>query len=119
MRCCRSISPTFTWQALRTGAGERCRPKGTRLSRLGINSPATPRAPARVRAARERKKAATGKCGGRKSYAEAKPETVALARELRDQWLSLRKISAELAKRGHLTASGKPYVVTAVWAMLH
>jgi len=44
---------------------------------------------------------------------------VALARELRDQWLSLRKISAELAKRGHLTASGKPYVVTAVWAMLH
>ena len=67
------------------------------------------------------------KCGlfaflkGRKSYAEAKPETVALARELRDQWLSLlslRKISAELAKRGHLTASGKPYVVTAVWAML-
>ena len=88
------------------------------LSRLGINSPATPRAPGRVRAARERKKAATGKCGGRKSYAEAKPETVALARELRDQWLSLRKISAELAKRGHLTASGKPYVVTAVWAML-
>ena len=91
------------------------------LSRLGINSPATPRAPGRVRAARERKKAATGKCGGRKSYAEAKPDAVALARELRDQWLSLlslRKISAELAKRGHLTASGKPYVVTAVWAML-
>ena len=28
------------------------------------------------------------------------------------------EISAELAKRGHLTASGKPYVVTAVWAML-
>jgi hypothetical protein len=31
------------------------------------------------RAARDRKKAATGKCGGRKSYAEAHPEVAALA----------------------------------------
>jgi hypothetical protein len=33
---------------------------------------------AKLRGARERKKAITGKCGGRKSYAERNPETVAL-----------------------------------------
>jgi len=31
----------------------------------------------------ERSLAATDKCGGRKTYAEARPETVALARKLR------------------------------------
>jgi DNA invertase Pin-like site-specific DNA recombinase len=35
---------------------------------------------AKLRKARERKKAETGKCGGRKSVAEASPETVALAK---------------------------------------
>jgi hypothetical protein len=29
---------------------------------------------AKLKAARDRKKAATGKCGGRKSYVEARPE---------------------------------------------
>jgi DNA invertase Pin-like site-specific DNA recombinase len=43
---------------------------------------------AKLKAARDRKKAATGKCEGRKSYAEAKPETVALAKELHGQRLS-------------------------------
>jgi len=37
---------------------------------------------AKLKASRDRKKAATGKCEGRKSYAEAKPETVAFAKEL-------------------------------------
>jgi DNA invertase Pin-like site-specific DNA recombinase len=73
---------------------------------------------AKLKAARDRKKAAIGKCGGRKSYAEAKPETVALAKELRGQRMSLRKISAELAAHGHLTARGKPYVASAVQTML-
>ena len=36
------------------------------------------------------------------SYAEVKPETVALAKELRGQRMSLRKISAELAARGQV-----------------
>src|SRR5262249_32146396 len=52
---------------------------------------------AKLKAARDRKKATTGKCGGRRSYAEAKPETVALAKELRGRGMSLRKISATLA----------------------
>ena len=38
---------------------------------------------AKLRGARERKKRATGKCEGRKSIAERRPDVVALARELR------------------------------------
>ena len=38
----------------------------------------------------------------------------ALAKELHAQGVSLRKISAELAVKGHLTAHGRPYVATAV-----
>ena len=55
--------------------------------------------------------------GGRRSYAESKPETVALAKELHGQRLSLSKFAAELAARGHLTASGRPYVASAVHEM--
>jgi DNA invertase Pin-like site-specific DNA recombinase len=73
---------------------------------------------AKLKASRDRKKAATGKCEGRRSYAESKPETVALAKELHGQRMSLRKIAAELAARGHLTAYGKPYVASAVQRML-
>ena len=39
---------------------------------------------------------APAKCGGRKTYAKARPDVV-LARELSDQRMSLRKISAESA----------------------
>jgi hypothetical protein len=52
------------------------------------------------------------------SYAEARPEVVALARELSGRRMSYRKISAELATRGLLTATGKPYVASAIQAML-
>jgi len=67
---------------------------------------------------RDRKKAETGKCGGRKSYAEAMPKTVAPAKELHVQGLSYRNISAELAARGHVTGSGKAHVASAVQKML-
>jgi len=73
---------------------------------------------AKLKAARERKKSTAGKCEGRKSYAEARPEVVALAKELHGRRVSLRKISVELAARGHVTANGKPYVASAVQAML-
>jgi DNA invertase Pin-like site-specific DNA recombinase len=73
---------------------------------------------AKLRAARERKRAETGRCEGRKTYADIRPEVVALAKELHGQRLSLRKISAELAARGFVTAGGKPYVASAVQAML-
>jgi DNA invertase Pin-like site-specific DNA recombinase len=61
---------------------------------------------AKLKGARDRKRAETGKCGGRKSYAEARPEVVALAKELSGQRMSYRKISAELASRAHTTAAG-------------
>jgi DNA invertase Pin-like site-specific DNA recombinase len=73
---------------------------------------------AKLKAARDRKKVATGKCGGRRSYFEARPDVVALAKELSAGGLSLRKISATLASQGHLTGGGKPYVASAVQAML-
>jgi DNA invertase Pin-like site-specific DNA recombinase len=73
---------------------------------------------AKLRAARDRKKAATGKCGGRKSHGEARPEVVALAKELQGGGMSLRKISDALAAEGYLTAGGKPYAASAVQAML-
>ena len=73
---------------------------------------------AKLKAARDRKLAKGQKCGGRKSYAEAKPELVALARSLAAERLSLREISAELATHGHRTARGVAYSASAVKAML-
>lgn len=61
---------------------------------------------AKLKAARDRKVARGEWNGGRKSYADARPETVRLAKKLRAQGMSYRKISAELAARGHLTMAG-------------
>ena len=43
---------------------------------------------------------------------------LSLARELSDQRMSLRNISAELARRGRLTANERPYVATAVQSVV-
>jgi hypothetical protein len=69
---------------------------------------------AKLRAARE----AQNNLGGRKAYAEAIPETVALAGQLHAEGLSYRKISAALAERGHVTANGKPHAASAIQKML-
>ncbi len=77
-----------------------------------------------LRVARDRKRAATGKCGGRRSHVEAHPQTVEMAKSLR--WInkrtrqkrSMRTISAELAAKGHLARSGKPYSPSAIQSML-
>ena len=55
---------------------------------------------AKLEAARDRKKPETGKGGGRRSYAKARPEIAALAKQLSGQRMSYRKISAT---RGHGT----------------
>jgi hypothetical protein len=60
----------------------------------------------------------TGKCEGRKSYAEARLDTVALVKQLEAEGLSYRKIAAELAARGHVTSGGKPHVASAIHKML-
>ncbi len=79
----------------------------------------------KLRAARERKREVTGKCGGRHSHAERKggAELVALAKQLRRKrpkggQLSLRAVSAELAKRGYLNMHGRPYAAMSVRSML-
>jgi DNA invertase Pin-like site-specific DNA recombinase len=78
---------------------------------------------AKLKAARDRKQAATGKCSGRKSMAETRPEVVELARRLRTtrsgQQRSLREISAELARRGYVAAlSSRPFAAAQVSRML-
>jgi hypothetical protein len=45
----------------------------------------------RLKEARDRKRAATGRCEGRKSFAETRPDTVALAKELRKTGLSFQR----------------------------
>ena len=74
----------------------------------------------KLRVARERKKAETGKCGGRKSVHQAYPDAVAMARQLRaDQpRLSYRKISAALRDVGHVTRRGTEHSPTAIRHML-
>lgn len=69
---------------------------------------------ARLRRAREIK----GKMGGRKSHAELRPNVVALAKQLRKRQKSLREISRELAARGYLSKSGKPFTARSVSNML-
>jgi DNA invertase Pin-like site-specific DNA recombinase len=69
---------------------------------------------ARLRRARELK----GKMGGRKSHAELRPKVVALAKQLRRKPLSLREISDALAKRGHISHSGRPFNAASVRNML-
>ena len=72
----------------------------------------------KLRVARERKRKLNGKCEGRKTHQERRPEAVKLAKELKATGLSLRKISASLASSGHLTSTGKPHGPSAVSAML-
>jgi hypothetical protein len=82
----------------------------------------------KLKAARDRKRATGVKVEGRKSYAEIDAaehggEMIALARKLRRKSpkggrRSLREISAELAKAGFISWSGKPYAPTAIGRML-
>lgn len=78
---------------------------------------------AKLRGARERKRIVVGKCEGRKSLNEIRPEAVALARKLRrkraaGKQLSYREISAQLAQQGHRNGRGNPYHASAIQSML-
>jgi hypothetical protein len=78
---------------------------------------------AKLRKARERKKAATGQCGGRPSVAEAKPETVVPAKKLARYPVNgrrgtLREIAAELEAAGHMTSKDTPYGAAAIARMI-
>ena len=78
---------------------------------------------AKLKAARERKKRETGKCGGRHSVVESSPETVALAKKLarypvNGRKRSLRDIAADLEAAGHMTSAGTRYGAAAVARMI-
>lgn len=77
---------------------------------------------AKLRGARERKRALIGKCEGRKSHNETSPEVVALVRKLRrkraGKQASYRDISAQLAQQGHFNSRGNPYHASAIRSML-
>jgi DNA invertase Pin-like site-specific DNA recombinase len=78
---------------------------------------------AKLKAARDRKKATGIKVEGRPSLGETVPEVVALARQLRrkprgSRRPSLRAISAKLAERGYVNVNGVPYAAKSVASML-
>ena len=75
---------------------------------------------AKLRGARQRKKAATGNCGGRKSMTELNSAAAALARPLRAArpTPTLREIADRLAQADHLATTGKPYAPSVVARML-
>lgn len=77
----------------------------------------------KLKAARDRKRAATGKCEGAKSYAERDPSLVALAKRLHrypvdGRRRSLRDVSADLAAAGYLSKAGTPFSPSAVMRMI-
>jgi DNA invertase Pin-like site-specific DNA recombinase len=81
---------------------------------------------AKLKGARERKRAEQGKCEGRKSYVERDAAMVALARQLRGSGprpaLSLREIAEELHRQGYGAVKGGvvigPFAAMAVARML-
>lgn len=76
---------------------------------------------AKLAGARRRKKAATGRCEGRKPLSETAPDAVALARALhrkRKRKPSLRAISAELAANGFVNSKGGAYNAKSISSML-
>jgi hypothetical protein len=79
---------------------------------------------AKLKAARDRKRARDGKCEGRRPHREMNPEVVALTKRLRrrnpktGERKSLRMIAAELAAMGYLNIHGRPFAAESIKAMV-
>lgn len=79
---------------------------------------------AKLKGARDRQRRDTGKCEGRKSHAQRRPEAVALAKRLHrkspktGERRSLRDISKSLAVAGHFNENGKPFNPKAIKSMI-
>jgi DNA invertase Pin-like site-specific DNA recombinase len=74
---------------------------------------------AKLRGARDRKRAKNGKCEGRKSMLESRPEVVKRAKELaREKRRSLREVADALYAEGHISSRGKPFTADTVQRML-
>ena len=74
----------------------------------------------KLKAARQRKKATTGSCEGRKSYAELNPTLVRETKRLRrknpksGKRKSLQRVAKELYEGGYTTAKGNPFSASQV-----
>jgi DNA invertase Pin-like site-specific DNA recombinase len=73
---------------------------------------------AKLRGARQRKKAITGKCEGAKSYAESVPVTVERARALRATGMTLKQVTEAMTAERFRTATGAPYQMSAIGRMI-
>src|SRR3954453_13279550 len=79
---------------------------------------------AKLRGARDRKRATGVKVEGRKSHPELRPEVVSEAKRLyrrspkTGERRSLREIAAELASMGHLGSTGRPFSPSIIKAMV-
>ena len=79
---------------------------------------------AKLKAARDRKRARDGKCEGRRSHLEMKPELVALAKRLRrrnpktGERLSFRAIAAKLEGEGYMNIHGRRAAAESIKAMI-
>ena len=72
----------------------------------------------RLKGARQRKRATGIKVDGRKNYAELVPATVARAKTLKADGLTLRQVAERLTSEGYQTSAGTPYQFTAVGRMI-
>lgn len=79
---------------------------------------------AKLKGARDRKSRETGKCEGRKSHAETRPEAVALAKRLHrkspktGERRSLRNVAKALGEAGHLNERGQVFNPKAIKIMV-
>jgi DNA invertase Pin-like site-specific DNA recombinase len=73
---------------------------------------------AKLRGARQRKRATGVKVEGRKSYAEKAPAAVARAKALRAAGMTLKQVTQQMGVEGFRTKTGSPYVMTAIGRMI-
>lgn len=73
---------------------------------------------AKLRGARQRKRATGVKVEGRKSYADQVPAAVERAKALRSSGLTLKQITDQMTAEGFKTKTGSPYQMTAIGRMI-
>ncbi len=78
----------------------------------------------KLKQARDRKKAETGKCEGRKSYTETNPELVKTIKRLRrkpakGKRMPVKKVIAEVNRLGFTTAKGKPFTLATITNLIY
>jgi DNA invertase Pin-like site-specific DNA recombinase len=72
----------------------------------------------KLRGARERKRAATGRCEGNPAWIPVTASVIDVARSYHAQGMSLRQVSAKLADGGMRAPSGQPYGAQSIKQML-